>query len=99
MKAWERPDLGERPEKDPMTASKRPKGRDSTTRDTLVDATSQIMVEEGYAAATSRRVAAKAGVKPALVHYYFPTLDDVYMDVFRRGAAIYLERPQQALAS
>lgn len=65
----------------------------------LVAATSQIMVDEGYAAATSRRVAAKAGVKPALVHYYFPTMDDLYLAVFRRGAAIYLERQQQALAS
>ena len=37
-----------------MTASARPKGRDST-RDMLVDATIQIMIEEGYAAATSRR--------------------------------------------
>ncbi len=65
----------------------------------LVDATSQIMVEEGYAAATSRRVAAKAGVKPALVHYYFPTMDELYRAVFRRGAAVYLERQQKALAS
>jgi AcrR family transcriptional regulator len=73
--------------------------RDPTTRDLLIDATIQIMVEEGYAAATSRRVAAQAGVKPALVHYYFPTMDDLYRDVFRRGAAAYLERQQQALAS
>jgi AcrR family transcriptional regulator len=65
----------------------------------LVAATSQVMLEEGYAAATSRRVAAKAGVKPALVHYYFPTMDELYLAVFRRGAAIYLERQQQALAS
>ena len=82
-----------------MTASERPKARDSTTRDMLVAATSQIMVEEGYAAATSRRVAAKAGVKPALVHYYFPTMDELYLAVFRRGAAVYLERQQNALAS
>lgn len=73
--------------------------RDSTTRDMLIGATVQIMVEEGYAAATSRRVAAKAGVKPALVHYYFPTMDELYLDVFRRGAAAYLERQKEALAS
>ena len=65
----------------------------------LIDATVQIMLEEGYAAATSRRVAAKAGVKPALVHYYFPTMDELYLAVFRSGAAVYLERQQQALAS
>src|SRR5580693_8431764 len=82
-----------------VTASARPKARDFTTRDMLIEATSQIMVEEGYAAATSRRVAAKAGVKPALVHYYFPTMDDLYLAVFRGGAAIYLEHQQKALAS
>jgi AcrR family transcriptional regulator len=82
-----------------MTASERPKARDSTTRDMLVDATSQVMLEEGYAAATSRRVAAKAGVKPALVHYYFPTMDDLYLAVFRRGAAVYLARQKEALVS
>jgi AcrR family transcriptional regulator len=65
----------------------------------LIDATIQIMLEEGYAAATSRRVAAKAGVKPALVHYYFPTMDELYLAVFRRGATVYLERQQKALAS
>ncbi len=72
--------------------------RDTTTRDLLIDATSRIMVDEGYAAATSRRVAAEAGVKPALVHYYFPTMDELYLDVFRRGAAAYLERQREALA-
>ncbi|MDM4140962.1 MULTISPECIES: TetR/AcrR family transcriptional regulator [Mycobacterium] len=82
-----------------MTASRRPKTRDSTTRDMLIDATIQIMVEEGYAAATSRRVASAAGVKPALVHYYFPTMDELYLDVFRRGAAAYQERQKQALTS
>lgn len=73
--------------------------RDSVTRDTLIDATIQVMVEEGYAAATSRRVAAVAGVKPALVHYYFPTMDELYLNVFRRGAAAYLDRQAEALAS
>ncbi|HTX94296.1 MAG TPA: TetR/AcrR family transcriptional regulator [Mycobacterium sp.] len=82
-----------------MSAPERRKVRDSKTRDRLIDATIQIMVEEGYAAATSRRVAAKAGVKPALVHYYFPTMDELYLDVFRRGAAAYLERQSEALAS
>jgi hypothetical protein len=36
------------------------------------------MLDEGYAAATSRRVAAaKAGLKAALVQNYFPSIDDV----------------------
>lgn len=56
------------------------------------------MLEEGYAAATSRRVAARAGVKPALVHYYFPSMDDLFVAVIRAGAETNLDRQRQALA-
>ena len=56
------------------------------------------MLEEGYAAATSRRVAAKAGVKPALVHYYFPSMDDLFLAVLREGAETNLARQRKALA-
>jgi len=56
------------------------------------------MLEEGYAAASSRRVAAKAGVKPALVHYYFPSMDDLFLAVLREGAEMNLTRQREALA-
>ena len=72
---------------------------DSQTRRALLDAAAQIMLEEGYAAATSRRVAARAGVKPALVHYYFRTMDDLYLALFRRGAEANLRRQEKALAA
>ena len=72
--------------------------RDSATRDALIQATAQIMLEEGYAAATSRRVAARAGVRPALVHYYFPSMDDLFVAVLRAGAEVNLERQRGALA-
>jgi AcrR family transcriptional regulator len=71
-------------------------GREAT-REALIDATAQIIVDEGYAAATSRRVAAKAGVKPALVHYYFPSMDDLFLAVFRAGAESNLQLQRQAL--
>src|SRR5690349_15341948 len=64
----------------------------------LVAATSQVMLEEGYAAASSRRVAARAGVKPALVHYYFPSMDDLFLAVLREGAEANLVRQRVALA-
>jgi AcrR family transcriptional regulator len=80
-----------------MTAPKA-SGRDSTTRHALIQATAQIMLEEGYAAASSRRVAAKAGVRPALVHYYFPSMDDLFLAVLREGAEMNLVRQREALA-
>jgi AcrR family transcriptional regulator len=59
---------------------------DSKTRAQLVDAAEKLLIKEGYAAVTSRRVAAKAGLKPQLVHYYFRTMDDLFIEVFRRRA-------------
>ncbi len=56
------------------------------------------MLEEGYAAATSRRVAAQAGVKPALVHYYFGGMDDLFVAVLQAGAETNLSTQQEALA-
>jgi AcrR family transcriptional regulator len=72
-------------------------GREAT-REALIEATAQTMLDEGYAAATSRRVAAKAGVKPALVHYYFPSMDDLFVAVLRDKAEAILERQRQAMA-
>jgi len=73
-------------------------GRESAARVALVEATAQIMLDEGYAAATSRRVAAKAGVKSALVHYYFPTMDDLFVEVVRTRAEMNLQRQREALS-
>jgi len=56
------------------------------------------MLDEGYAAVTSRRIAQEAGVTPPLVHYYFPTLDDLFIAVFRRRGDEQLERQARLLA-
>jgi AcrR family transcriptional regulator len=82
-----------------MTSTRRIGAEDSATRAALLDAAQQLMLEEGYAAVTSRRVAAKAGLKPQLVHYYFRTMDDLFVALFRRGADQNLERQARALRS
>ena len=71
---------------------------DSKTRALLLDAAEQLLVEEGYAAVTSRRVGAKSGLKPQLVHYYFRTMDDLFTEVFRRRAEENLSRIEEAIA-
>lgn len=82
-----------------MTTIRRIGAEDSTTRAALLDAAQRLMLEEGYAAVTSRRVAAKAGLKPQLVHYYFRTMDDLFLALLRRGAEKNVERQRRALAS
>jgi AcrR family transcriptional regulator len=71
----------------------------SATRTALVDATEQLIREQGFAAITSRIVAAKAGLKPQLIHYYFKGMDDLYVEVFRRGAEADLARLAAAVDS
>ena len=70
----------------------------SATRTAILEATEQVLVEEGYAAASTRRVAARAGLKPSLVHYYFPTTDDLMLAVYRRCAEWANAELEKALA-
>ncbi|CAM2770581.1 TetR family transcriptional regulator [Mycobacterium intermedium] len=69
-----------------MTSARRIGAPDAKNRALLLDAAEQLMVEEGYAAVTSRRLANKAGLKPQLVHYYFRTMEELFVAVVRRRA-------------
>jgi TetR/AcrR family transcriptional regulator of autoinduction and epiphytic fitness len=80
-----------------MATARKTKADDGGTRRRLLDATAQIMHDEGYAAATSRRVAAKAGIRQPLLHYYFPTMDDLFLAVLRAGADVALDQMRAAL--
>jgi AcrR family transcriptional regulator len=72
---------------------------DPTSRNALLDAAQRVMLTDGYAAATTRRVAKEAGVNSALVFYYFDSLDGMFVSLFQRGAEQSFERLQRALAS
>lgn len=80
-------------------AARRGNAGDPKTREALLDAAQDLMLSDGYAAVTTRRVAAKAGVNSALVFYYFDSLDGLFVALFRRGAERSFERLQQALSS
>jgi TetR/AcrR family transcriptional regulator len=82
-----------------MTAVRRIGAETSETRARLLDAAERLMLDEGYAAVSSRRIGAEAGAKPALVHYYFRTMDDLFLAVYRRRAEQGFERQEHALAS
>lgn len=57
---------------------------DAKNRTVLLDAAEQLLLSDGYSAVTSRRVAQQAGLKHQLVHYYFRTMDDLFLAMFRR---------------
>ena len=80
------------------SSNRRIGAEDSGTRARLIEAAEQVLLEEGYAAVTSRRVAARAGLKPQLVHYYFRTMDHLFLEVFRRRAEAGFAQFQRAIA-
>ena len=82
-----------------MSGKRRVGAENSEKRTAILDATQALMVEEGYAAVSARNVASKAALKPALLQYYFPTMDDLLLAVYRRAAERSIERQAQALHS
>jgi AcrR family transcriptional regulator len=82
-----------------MSPRRRSRAESSETRSALLDAAERLILEEGYAAVSSRRVAAEAGVNVALVYYYFANMDGLFLALFRRGADSSLDRQAKVLAS
>jgi AcrR family transcriptional regulator len=79
-----------------MAQDRRPRSATHEKRRRLLDAVEQIMLRDGYAAVTSRRVEAESGLK---LHYHFGTLDDLLAAVVRRRGEENVARLSEALAS
>jgi AcrR family transcriptional regulator len=54
---------------------------DDGRRDDLIAAATKVIVRDGVAAATTRRIAAEAGVPLGTVHYWFASKDDLFAAV------------------
>ena len=82
-----------------MAEARRPRAATEEKRKRILDATEEIMLKDGYAAVSSRSIATAVGIQAPLVHYYFATLDDVFVAVLQRRAGRNVERMAVALAS
>jgi TetR/AcrR family transcriptional regulator len=80
-------------------SSRRIGAESSHTRAALLDAAEILMRKEGYAAVTSRKLASVAKLTPQLVHYYFRTMDDLFLALWQRFVDKNMARHAQALAS
>lgn len=82
-----------------MEGRKRIRRDPETTRKLILDATEKLMVEEGYAAVSSRRVAQELGLNAATVHYYYPTTDDLFIALHRHMTESQVEQLETVLSS
>jgi AcrR family transcriptional regulator len=74
-----------------------PARREAT--DALLDAAEALLVEVGYSRITVRRLAEKAGVNHGLVHYYFGSMEEVFLQTLERFTDRLIERQRELYAA
>jgi AcrR family transcriptional regulator len=72
--------MNSEPRSNPRRGRKR-KGEGLQRRAEILDAAKQLFVEEGYAATTIRRIAAKLGVSSTALYVYFPDKDAILVEI------------------
>ena len=66
-----------------------------TTRRALLDAAQELLILKGVSGITTRKVADRAGVNQALVHYHFGTIEELLVAALERVSISVKERSQQ----
>ena len=61
-----------------------PKPPRPETAEALLDAAERLLVEVGHGGISTRKLAAKAGANQGLVHYYFGSIDELFVQVLER---------------
>ena len=69
-----------------MASNRRRGVENSAVRTALIEAAEQLLKEQGYPSVTARNLADKINLKRQIVHYYFRSMDDLFIAVIRRGA-------------
>jgi TetR/AcrR family transcriptional regulator len=71
----------------------------SDAREALLDAAERLLIDEGYAAVTTRRLAQTAGINHGLVHYYFGSMEQVLLATATRATDRILARQREMYAA
>ena len=90
------------PSSDSRRASARSEGSSGArerNRAALLDAAERLLVEVGHAAITTRALATEAGVNNGLVHYYFGSMEEVFVQVLERFTEGLIERQREMYAA
>jgi AcrR family transcriptional regulator len=73
--------------------------RGQATRDRIVDAAREVLIEHGHGGASTRAVADRAGVRLSLVHYHFGGKQGLLVEVLARENEQLLERQRALFAA
>lgn len=67
--------------------------------DEILDAATAILVEEGYAQFSTRKIASRVGIRLSNVQYYFPTKQDLLQALLQRSMDRYYAALTEKLAA
>src|SRR5215470_15892893 len=71
----------------------------TTTIEAFLDAAERLLVEVGYANITTRRLAEEANANHGLVHYYFGSMEQLFVRVLERFTDRLIERQRAMYAA
>ena len=64
----------------------------ATNVEAFLDAAERLLIDVGYAAISTRRLAEEAGANHGLVHYYFGSMEELFVQVLERFTTRLIER-------
>lgn len=82
-----------------MTEASRVTTARSAAEEALLDAAERLLVDVGYAAITTRRLAEEAGVNHGLVHYYFGSNENLLVRALERFTDRLIARQRELYAA
>jgi AcrR family transcriptional regulator len=71
----------------------------NATADAFLDAAERLLVEVGHAGISTRRLAAEASANQGLVHYYFGSMDELFVQVLERFTERLISRQREMYES
>lgn len=81
-----------------MSPGKAVKRRQTNRREVLLEAAARRFVEDGYAAASMRDIAADAGMQPGSIYYHFPSKEELLIAVHEDGMRLITDTVVTTLA-
>jgi len=67
----------------------------ASTTEALLDAAERLLIERGHAGITTRALANEAGVNNGLIHYYFGSMEEVFVQVLERFTDRLIKRQRE----
>ena len=91
-----------RPKEPQLTSAARqtkPSAARAETESAFLDAAERLLIEVGYAGITTRRLAEEAGANAGLVHYYFGSMEEVFVRALERFTERLIARQREMYAA